>query len=232
MTPPVVSIVTPSYNKHEYVMDAVRSVFDQSITNWEYYLIDNSTDNGVTREKLRRELPRDPRLHYLEFDFTEAERHQFYVPAYIVNQVYDEISGTYVFYLSDDDIIYPKCLETQVLFLESNPEAFVCYHSQKRLFLRPEGWHEEGGVYVNFVMGKDTRFPGVDCNLDGGQIMHRRECLKYLEKPYAPESPESASHSDGLLLQKLANLWKFYPVPVHEALSAHRVTPKSTWNKV
>jgi glycosyltransferase involved in cell wall biosynthesis len=229
--PPTISIVTPSYNKPEYVMDAVDSVLAQTFTNWEYWFIDNSTDK-TTRKLLHQVLPlHDPRFHYLEFDFTPEERKSVYIPAYIVNQVYPECTGSYLFYLSDDDIIYPKCLETMCLFLDSNPDAWVCYHSQKRLFWRQDTWQEEGGVYTNYIMGKDTHFPGVDCNLDGGQIMHRRECLKYFTKPYVPEGLDTACHSDGLLLQRLADQWKFYPVPVNEALSAHRVTPKSTWTK-
>ena len=227
---PAVSILTPSFNKHEYVMDAVNSVFSQTIADWEYWLIDNSTDRS-TRKLLRRELPRDPRLHYLEFDFTLEERQHTYIPAYIINQVYPEISGVYAFYLSDDDILYPKCLEEMVLFLESNPKAWVCYHSQLRQIWDKDHWRDGGGRYTNFILGKDTVYPGVDCNLDGGQIMHRRECLEYLDQPYIPEDPTSALHCDGLLMQKLADRWKFYPIPNREPLSAHRVTPKSTWSK-
>jgi glycosyltransferase involved in cell wall biosynthesis len=228
---PTVSIVTPSYNKHEYVMEAINSVLDQTIAEWDYWIIDNSTDD-LTRQVLHEKLPKDPRIHYLEFDFTPLQRKSFYVPAYICNQVYQELTGVYVFYLSDDDLIMPKCLETMVLFLESNPEASVCYHSQSRMFWRKDHWNEEGGVYTHYILGKDSVFPNVDCSLDGGQILHKRACLDALEYPYFNEHLSSASHSDGMFLQRLANLYKIYPVPVHEPLSIHRITPKSTWTKV
>jgi hypothetical protein len=228
--PPTISVLTPSYNKAVYVMDAVGSILNQNFTHWEYWLIDNSTDM-VTRQKLRRQLPHDPRLHYLEYDFTQEERRDYNVQAYIVNQVYSELEGNYIFYLSDDDIIYPNCFTKMILFLDSHPEAWICYHSQQRLVWQNGRWHQAGGINVKNMYGKDTTFPGVDCVLDGGQIMHRRSCLDQLDPPFMPQDHVSACHCDGLFLQRLADRFTIYPIEDPEPLSAHRVTPLSTWVK-
>lgn len=230
MTQPTISILTPSFNKFPFVMDAVNSVMSQTVTNWEYWIIDNSTDL-ITRLHLQQNLPKDPRFHYFEVDFTQDERRDYTIHAHIINQVYPEMTGTYIFYLSDDDIIYPQCFQHMIGCLESTPDCWVSYHSQQRLFWRAGNWQESGGIHTRYVMGKDTVYPGVDGRLDGGQIMHRRSCLDFLDYPFFPEDPIYGSHCDGVFMQKLAERWKFYPVATPEPLSAHRATPLSTWLK-
>lgn len=225
----LLSIVTPSFNKPEYVLDAVNSVLNQTFRKFEYWIIDNSTD-GLTRPLLRKIAGQDPRIQYLEFDFTPLERRQFYVPAYILNQLYPELESKYVFYLSDDDILLPQAIQLMFRFLETT-NYYVCYHTMQRQTYQKGRWIEQGNITANRPVGKNTQNTNVDCYLDGGQIMHRTDCLKQLDYPYFYEEHAHAPHSDGLFLQKLAQLWTFYPVPETKPLSIHRITPKSTWTR-
>lgn len=231
MPSPLLSVITPSYNKHEFVLECIDSVLKQTYTDFEYWLIENSTHDG-TRKVVKAKANTDPRINYVEIDFTPEERRSLYIPAYICNQVYPEFTGKYIFYISDDDLAYPNCFQTTIEFMESNPETIrVSYHSQERLWLKNGCWVKDGGIQATKPLGKGTNTKNVDCVIDGGQIIHRRDCLNTIPYPYFPEENHSGSHADGLFLQQLADRYTFYPVPTLDWLTAHRNTPKSTWTK-
>ena len=49
MSAPLVSIITPTYNHEKYIGDCIRSVQDQTYTNWEMIIVDDgSTDRTFT----------------------------------------------------------------------------------------------------------------------------------------------------------------------------------------
>jgi glycosyltransferase involved in cell wall biosynthesis len=228
-TLPLVSVITPSFNKHEFVLEAIDSVLEQTHPVLEYWIIENSND-GITREIVKKKAKTDDRIIYLEMDFTGKERRMTYIPAEICNAVYPEVNGKYIFYLSDDDLLFPQSLDVMVDFMERY-NIWVSYHSQEKLIPVGNGWIRNGAITAEFERGQDSLHPIVDCHLDGGQVMHRSQCLSKLQKPYFDTTIPTAHHCDGKFLQKLAEHYKFYPVPTKEFLSVHRVTPKSTWQR-
>ncbi len=63
--PPVVSIITPTYNHQTYIRQCIESVLAQTMTNWEQLVIDDgSTDNTP---KIIKEF-KDPRIRYVRQD--------------------------------------------------------------------------------------------------------------------------------------------------------------------
>ena len=62
MAEPRVSIITPTYNRARFIGEAVESVLDQTMSDWELVIVDDgSTDD--TRQVLERYLA-DSRIHY------------------------------------------------------------------------------------------------------------------------------------------------------------------------
>jgi glycosyltransferase involved in cell wall biosynthesis len=234
---PKVSVFLPSYNKGEYVLDAMRSVFAQTMTDWELWIIENSND-GVTDGVVRNELSKldaetcfKVRYERLEGEEIEKKRREIYITAWLLNVYYPEASGKYLFYLSDDDLIDPECLEAMAAALDANPSHRVVYCGLRMGTPTGPGdcgpWPDAG-----IPAAEPKMFPGsVDSLIDGGQIMHHKTCLDALSYPYFEETSAGsiARHADGLFMERLVGRFPFWPVP--RFLVTHRWTDKSVWSK-
>ncbi len=241
---PKVSVFIPSFNKGAYVLDALRSVFAQTTPDWELWILENSNDGrthliveNFLYEQLGARYLNDwaaKGVYYerLEGEEIEKKRREMYIPAWLLNVYYPEASGKYIFYLSDDDLIDPECLEVMAAELDANPGYRVVYASMRQG--SPTGPGDCGPWPDIGIPALDPKmFPGsVDCRVDGGQIMHHKTCLDALAYPYFEENPDStvARHADGLFLERLVGRFPFWPIPRY--LITHRWTSLSAWSKV
>jgi spore maturation protein CgeD len=236
---PKVSVFLPSYNKGEYVLDAVNCVLGQTLKDWELWILENSNDGGTTRhhiDSLLRGLGPEVRakIHYEELQGEEIEkiRAERYISCWLLNVYYPEANGKYIFYLSDDDLIDPDCLEVMAAELDANPGYRVVYASLRTAV--PTGPGDLGPWPDIGIPALDPKmFPGsVDNRVDGGQVMHHKTCLDALVWPYFEEARENhiARHSDGIFLERLVGRFPFWPIPKY--LITHRWTPVSVWNKL
>jgi glycosyltransferase involved in cell wall biosynthesis len=224
---PVVSVFLPSYNKAPYVTEAVSSILAQDYGDFEFWILENSTDDGPTREALAPLLA-DKRIRYEEIGFTPAERANSYIPSVLLNRYYPQAAGEFIFYLSDDDLLAPSTFRLATGALQ-DPRRMVCWWSMEILGRSPQGWGQAGAIQAHADAGAGSGIPVVDCRIDGGQVAYRKRCLDEIDPPWFPEEAHQsiACHSDGVFLQKLADRWTFHPVP--ELLLTHRMTELSTW---
>jgi len=235
---PKVSVFIPSYNKGAYVLDAMRCVFDQTLKDWELWILENSNeDNRYTRMCIESELrglgPEvRSKIHYecLDGEEIEKQRRETYITAWLLNVYYPEANGKYIFYLSDDDLIDADCLEVMAAALDANPDHRVVYCGLRHGTPAGPGdcgpWPDAGIPALDPKM-----FPGsVDARIDGGQIMHHKTCLDALAYPYFEETGNStvARHADGIFMERLVGRFPFWPVPRY--LVTHRWTPLSAWS--
>lgn len=229
---PAASVFLPSYNKPQYVTEAIGSVLAQDMPDFELRILENSTDDGATRAAIAPLLG-DPRIRYEEIEFTPAERQEVYITSLLLNSSYPKAEGEYIFYLSDDDLLDPGCLRRAVECLEQDPARMVCWFTlmQRAWNGATGGWRDSGSIDASHHAGLGTAFAVVDCRIDGGQVAYRRQCLDQIPQPWFPEDPHPgvAAHSDGLFLQKLADRWMFYGIP-HPGVT-HRRTPVSIWTQ-
>jgi hypothetical protein len=73
----------------------------------------------------------------------------------------------------------------------------------------------------------------MDCQVDGAQVMFRREMLDRIGDPWLPEDPDDGScrHSDGIFLERLAQAaGVIHPVGTGAPLVTHRYTPFSRYS--
>jgi spore maturation protein CgeD len=233
---PKVSIFMPSYNKGEWVLDGIRSIVAQTMDDWELWILENSND-GVTNlvvENGLSKLDADTRfkIHYerLAGEDIEKVRREKYITTWLLNVYYPEANGEYIFYMSDDDLIDPNCLEVMSRELDTHPSWEVVYCSLRHGSPKEPGdvgpWPNAGIPAIS-----SKTFPGsVDGQIDGGQIMHYKTCLDHLAYPYFEETNHGpiARHSDGIFMERLVNRFPFWPV--NDFLVTHRWLPISHWS--
>ena len=232
---PLVSVYLPSYNKPEYVGQAIQSVLDQTYQNWELWILENSDDEGpdCTREVIHGlNIPAHPQVIYEEIEYTPEARQRVYPTAELLNKYYPWAQGKYIFYLSDDDLFDPDCFETCVNFLEAGNHSAAWFSLRLAYVKGPDlgPFPDNGpGIPANRTVGQGYE-QSLNCKMDGGQIVHTRDILKHIPQPYFPSARDYFSRQcDGAFLTSLARVCVIPNIP--RALVTHRTTPVSTWTK-
>jgi len=110
---PLVSVCIPSYNQEAYIGETLESVLGQSYGQFECVVTDDcSTDRTFEIVQSFK----DPRLRALRNPKNLGVEGNW-------NQALGQARGAYVKILCGDDLLYPRCLERQVLALERAENA-------------------------------------------------------------------------------------------------------------
>lgn len=116
LSPPLISIVTTSFNQGGFIERTIKSVLDQRYPKLEYIIQDaDSTDE--TGEILKRH--RDSLAH------VESRRDNGL--AHGLNLGFQHASGEILAYLNSDDLLLPGALHSIARFFEEHPEVDVVY---------------------------------------------------------------------------------------------------------
>jgi len=101
---PLITVGIPFYNSEKTLLDAVRSVFAQTLQDWELILVDDgSSDQSLT---IAQSID-DDRVRVL----SDGENKK--LPARL-NQIIDEARGKYIARMDADDLCTPQRLEKQM----------------------------------------------------------------------------------------------------------------------
>jgi glycosyltransferase involved in cell wall biosynthesis len=121
---PTVSVLIPTYNRAEMVIEAIQSVLHQTYTDYEIIVVDDgSTDN--TRERIAALASDKVRYFYQENQGRPAAR----------NHTLRRVQGKYIAFLDSDDLWLPHKLEKQVKYLESNPMVGMVCTTYERVLM-------------------------------------------------------------------------------------------------
>ena len=115
----VVSIIIPYYNRISNVESAVKSVFSQSNTEWELFLIDDCSneDNGSILKY--KEGPQGQLIHHRRNEVNRG-------PGYSRNCGIKEACGEYLVFLDSDDILKDTYLEKMIREITSDLLFVYC----------------------------------------------------------------------------------------------------------
>lgn len=114
---PLISVITPTYNRADYVTQAIDSILNQTYTNIELHVIDDgSTDN--TPEVMAR-YDSDPRVHY----YRQPNAGQ----GAATNRGISLARGEYIAFLDADDLWIPEKLELQVKAMQEKSDIAILY---------------------------------------------------------------------------------------------------------
>jgi glycosyltransferase involved in cell wall biosynthesis/tetratricopeptide (TPR) repeat protein len=113
---PKASVLISTFNRPDYLREAIQSVVDQRMTDWELLVLN---DGGVDVADVVASF-QDPRIRYFPDDVNKGAAHRF-------NQGLEQSRGEYITYLGDDDLFYPNHLEVLAKALDDHPQAGLAY---------------------------------------------------------------------------------------------------------
>lgn len=221
---PLVSICLPTYNRPQYLKEAVESVLAQTYPNFEIVITDNST-NDASAQMIAK--INDPRIRYYSNEGNIG-------PHASAVRALSLAHGAYIKTLMDDDLIRPRCLELSVAMFEKNPTVGVVMapmdlidENSKRIFPKFYAFrtmqyryrYQQGDGFIDRQrILKDFLTRDYPCCVPSG-IMWRREALLGAQ----PFDPEADFAGDVDVCMKIASRWDFYYID--EVLSSWRYTP-------
>lgn len=134
---PKVSVLMPIWNtRAEHLREAMESILNQTFTDFEYLILNDSPDNTKLDEIVASY--NDPRIRY-----ARNEQNMGITPSR--NKLLQMAEGEYIAIFDHDDISEPTRLEKQVAYLDAHPEIGVV-----------GSWVQE------FPSGKLVRYPEND----------------------------------------------------------------------
>lgn len=143
---PVVSVVLNFLDEERFLEEAVRSVCEQTLTDWELIMVDDGSTDGSTQ--IARELAaRDARIRYIDHP-----RHENKGGSASRNFGVANSTAPYVAFIDGDDVWVPTKLAEQVDLLERMPDvamvggAYLYWYSWDPAETEPDETFLTGGV--------------------------------------------------------------------------------------
>jgi glycosyltransferase involved in cell wall biosynthesis len=205
-----VDVCIPAHGRPRYLVEAIESVFAQTLTSWRM-VVSEDGEGGGEIEKIVRPYLSDPRVSYVTTgEHVGAARN--------MTGLIRHGSAPYVLILHDDDFLYPDYLERHVAFLEEHPQAGWVFS--------PEVVVDESGREVRRIAPKlaegvhssEELVPRLlRTNLIGGSVMVKRAAYEAVGSAFDPQFPRIY---DWEMFVRLAA--RFPTGHIHERLRAWR----------
>jgi glycosyltransferase involved in cell wall biosynthesis len=130
---PVVSVLIPTFNRPRYLFEALISVVQQSYKNLQIIVVN---DGGRDVSDVINSF-NDRRLIFIN-------RKENCGKVYSLNEALTLAEGKYIAYLDDDDLFYPRHIETLVSALECQTDCQVAYSDLYKVYCKvmPDGNRE------------------------------------------------------------------------------------------
>ena len=137
--PPLVTIVTPSYNQADYLEETIKSVLNQDYPNIEFVIVDGgSTDNSIAIiEKYADKL---------SWWVSEADQGQ----TDAINKGFAHANGEILAWINSDDTYSSRAVSEAVKFLQSRPDVGMVYGDANLI--------DEGGNIIGRFPARQTDY--------------------------------------------------------------------------
>lgn len=140
--PSKISIIVPCYNQGNYLAETLKSIVDQTFTNWECIIVnDGSTDS--TKEIANSFCVKDTRFHYIE------QNNQGLANAR--NNGIKASMGEYILPLDADDLIDPTYTEKALNHFQEHPETSIVYCRARLFGAVNQDWDLPQYNYKSFI---------------------------------------------------------------------------------
>jgi len=115
--PPKVSVCIPTYNRKDYLKEALESVFAQTYKDYEVVIVDDGSTDGT--EDMLKDAGCDVRYYWAEHIGQAAARNKLIELAY----------GEYITFLDSDDLLFPDAVEKLMDVIDSYGHEVFAYGS-------------------------------------------------------------------------------------------------------
>lgn len=126
------SVITPAYNRANYIVATIKSVQAQTVPDWEHIVVDDgSTD--TTAQVVKQAAVSDSRIRYIHQENSRAPAAR--------NHGLRVARGEVIVYLDSDDVACPQLLEKIGLTLRANPTGIfgMPNHQRQKVLLDATG---------------------------------------------------------------------------------------------
>lgn len=112
---PLVTIITPAYNREDLIEETILSILNQDYSNIEYIVLnDGSKDKSLeVIKKFKNKI--------------KIYSHRNMGEAKTVNKGFNLAKGDYIMVVNSDDPLYPGAISESVRFMQKHPEVTVGY---------------------------------------------------------------------------------------------------------
>ncbi|HCS40473.1 MAG TPA: hypothetical protein DIW44_12930 [Anaerolineaceae bacterium] len=179
-TPGLVSIVLPVHNGERYVSAAIKSVLDQTYTNFELIIVDDGSSDA-TPSILREFEQKDNRIRVMR-------QSNLKLPG-ALNTGFASARGEFFTWTSDDNLLTPHFVEKMVACLHRHPSWHMVYANMDLIDeegapLRNSGWYEgyqfpHHSEHVH-LPADPSELNIIPNNYIGGAFMYRRQVADLL----------------------------------------------------
>jgi glycosyltransferase involved in cell wall biosynthesis len=169
MSIPRISIVIRTYNRPQFLREALESVAAQTFGDFETLVVN---DGGADVADVVRPLGEKARVRYLNLEDKVGR-------CAAANLAIRDARGELIAYLDDDDLYHPHHLETHVEFLDRHKDLRVSYSDayeavQRR---RPDGTYETVDRQVKLSQDFHPMRFFAGCYIHIVTFVHARECV-------------------------------------------------------
>ena len=140
--PPLVSIITPSYNQARFLPETIQSVLSQDYPRTEYIIVDGASTDGSV-EIIRQ--------YASQLTWWVSEPDQGQTDA--INKGFSHASGEILAWLNSDDTYQPGAISGAVELLEAHPGVAMVYGDANLI--------DERGTVMGRFPARQTDLPGL-----------------------------------------------------------------------
>ena len=200
---PKVSVILPAYNAERFIHTAIKSILDQTFTDFELLVIDDGSADataGIVKSFA------DQRIKYIANEKNSGL-------AYTLNKGIDLSQGEYIGRMDADDISFTERFQKQVDYLDLHPETGMIDCIMEYIDEKGNSLNKINSNVISYEEIVKT-LPWKNC-LGHSSVMIRRNILaKYHYKNVGNEDYDLWLRliSDGYIIQKLNETLLFYRI--------------------
>jgi GT2 family glycosyltransferase/glycosyltransferase involved in cell wall biosynthesis/Flp pilus assembly protein TadD len=111
-----ISILIPTYNRANYIKEAILSAINQTYSPYEIIIVDDGSTDGT--EEIISKINSD-KIRYIKKEHSGAPETR--------NRAITETRSEFILWLDSDDILFPKALELYCATIKKGPDADIYY---------------------------------------------------------------------------------------------------------